>query len=286
MPTASAIEVEGDLAIVARQPWPGTAMAMAPGGGWVAVALPGRVVVARLPGLDPVREIDVADVRSLAALSDDRLALAPRRGALVIADPLGDPHVAVRVRGAGRVALSAGPGGALVAVGEYAALPRATVVARTDLGRRRAWTAVVDGASAAAWLDARDAVVAAGADLVLVRDGVIDARAADALGEPITAVAAVPHGVVLAGAGDRAVVHTMAPGVDRPVLEVPPGGARWLHAADGLLAVGTRSLGERVVVHDLEEGGVVAALRGVAAAVLAPPLMVATGREGTVVLEG
>ena len=282
----AALEGDGDLAVVAHRPWPGSAITVAPGGEWIAVALPGRVVVARLPHLDDVREIHVADVRSLAAITDDRLVLAPHRGLLVIEDPLGTPHVGVRARGAGRVVVSAGPSGLLVAVGERAALPRATVVARTDLGRRRGWTASIPGATAAAWLGERDLVVAAGADLVLVRDGEVDARAEGPLGEPITALVSVPGGVVVAGAGPRAVVHATMPGAPRPAIDVAPGGARWLHAAEGLLAVGTRSLGERVAVHDLEEGGVVGTLRGVAAAVLAPPLLAATGREGTVVLAG
>lgn len=282
----TALEVDGDLEVVAHRPWPGSAITVAPGGEWVAVALPGRVVVARLPHLDDVREIHVADVRSLAAIADDRLALAPHRGLLVIEDPLGTPHVGVRARGAGRVVVSAGPGGLLAAVGERAALPRATVVARTDLGRRRGWTASIAAATAATWLDDGDLVVAAGADLVLVRGGVVQATAPSPLGEPIAAVAAVPDGVVMAGVGPRAVVHPITPGAPRCEIEVTPGGARWLHAADGLLAVGTRSLGERVVVHDLDEGGAVGTLRGVAVAVLAPPLMVATGREGTVVLVG
>ena len=59
---------------------------------------------------------------------------------------------------------------------------------------------------------------------------------------------------------------------------------RTLHAAEGWLAVGTRSLGERVQVYDLAADAVICELRGFAAAVVAPPLVVATGREGTVVL--
>jgi len=282
--TASALEVVGDLRVVAHQHWPGSALAVSPGGEWIAVALPGRVVTARLPDLSDAREIHVADVRSLAAVGNDRLALAPHRGLLVIEDPVGLAQVAVRSRGAGRVQLVAGPDGALAAVGERAALPRATVVTRTDLGRRRGWTATVAGATSAAWLDARDLAVAAGHDLVLVRDGVEEARAQDPLGEPITALAAVPGGVLIAGAGPEAVLHAIAPRAARPRIAVPPGGGRVLHSAGDWLAVGTRSLGERVQIHDLVGGEVICALRGVASAVVAPPLVVATGREGTAVL--
>ena len=62
------VKVQGDLEVVAHRSWPGTAITVAPGGGWVAIALPGRVVVARLPDLDDAREVHVADVRSLVAL--------------------------------------------------------------------------------------------------------------------------------------------------------------------------------------------------------------------------
>jgi len=278
------LEVTGALRVVAHRPWPGSALAISPDGSWVAVALPGRVVTARLPDLSDEHEIHVADVRSIAAIGDDRLALAPHRGVLVIEDPVGAPHVAVRARGAGRVQVVAGPGGLLAAVGERAALPRATVVTRADLGRRRRWTASIAGATAAAWLDDRDLAVAAGEDLVLVRDGAEEARAMSPLGERITALAAVPGGVVIAGAGSHAVLHAIGPRAARPRIEVLPGGGRTLHATDGWLAVGTRSLGERVQVHDLATDTVMCELRGVASAVVAPPVVVATGREGTVVL--
>jgi hypothetical protein len=115
------LEVTGAVRVVAHRPWPGSALAVAPGGEWVAVALPGRVVTARLPDLSDEHEIHVADVRSIAAISDDRLALAPHRGVLVIEDPVGAPRVAVRARGAGRVQVVAGPGGLFAAVGERAA---------------------------------------------------------------------------------------------------------------------------------------------------------------------
>ncbi len=280
----ASLEMSGDLHVVAHQPWPGSALAVSPDGAWVAVALPGRVVTARLPDLADPHEIHVADVRSLAAIGPDRLALAPHRGMLVIDDPVGTPHVAVRARGAGRVQLVAGPGGLLAAVGERAALPRATVVTRSDLGRRRGWTAGITGATTAAWLSERDLAVAAGEDLVLVREGVEDARAKRPLGERITGLASVPGGVVVVGAGSHAVLHATAPRAERSRLEVPPGAGRTVHAANGWLAVGTRSLGERVQVHDVAAGRVICALRGVAGAVVAPPLVVATGREGTVVL--
>ena len=280
------LELSGDVRVVAHRPWPGSALAVAPDGEWLAVALPGRVVTARLPDLTDEREIHVADVRSIAAIGSDRLALAPHRGVLIIEDPVGVPQVAVRARGAGRVGLVAGPDGLLAAVGERAALPRATVVTRGDLGRRRGWTAGIPGATAAAWLDGRDLAVAAGDDLVLVRDGVEEARAQSPLGEPITALTTVPEGVVIAGAGAHALLHAIGPRAARPRIEVPPGGGRTLHAADGWLAAGTRSLGERVQVRDLASDEVICALRGVATAVVAPPLVVATGREGTVVLAG
>lgn len=281
---APGLEMSGSLRVVAHRSWPGSALAVSPGGDWLAVALPGRVVTARLPDLTDAREIHVADVRSVAAVGPDRLALAPHRGVLIIEDPVGTPEVAVRARGAGRVGLVAGPDGLLAAVGERAALPRATVVTRADLGRRRGWTASIPGATAAAWLSARDLAVAAGDDLVLVRDGAEEARARNPLGEPITALVTVPEGVVIAGAGSHAVLHAIGPRAARPRIEVPPGGGRTLHAADGWLAAGTRSLGERVQVRDMASDEVICALRGVATAVVAPPLVVATGREGTVVL--
>ena len=283
-PTVAVPEVSGDLHTVAHRPWPGSALAVSPDGQWVAVALPGRVVTARLPDLDDAHEIHVADVRSMAVIGDDRLALAPHRGVLIIEDPVGSPHVAVRARGSGRVQLVAGPGGLLAAVGERAALPRATVVTRSDRGRRRGWTAGIAGATTAAWLGDRDLAVAAGDDLVLVREGVEEARARSPLGERITGLASVPDGVVVVGAGPHAVLHATAPRAERPRIEVPPGGARTVHAADGWLAVGTRSLGERVQVHDLAADRVICAVRGAAGAVVAPPFVVATGREGTVVL--
>lgn len=272
------------MRVVAARPWPGSAVAVSPDAAWAAIALPGRVVVARLPDLDDVREIAVADVRSMAAIDEGRLALAPRRGLLVIDDPLGAAAVGLRARGPGRLALAAGSGGRLAAVGDRAALPRATVVARSDAARRRDWTAVIEGASAAAWLGrGDDLAVAADRDLVLVRRGEEAARVEGPLGEPIVALAAVPGGLVLAGAGDRAVVHPTVPGAPRGVIEVPPGTGRAVSAAGGVLAVCTRSLGERVSVHDLATGAAVAVLRGVSVGVPAPPYVVATGREGTVV---
>jgi hypothetical protein len=272
------------MRVLAARPWPGTAVAVSPDGGWAAIALPGRVMVARLPGLDDAREIAVADVRSLAAVDSTRLAMAPRRGLLVIEDPLGDASVGLRARGPGRLVLAAGAGGRLAAVGERAALPRATVIARSDAARRRDWTAVIDGAGAAAWLDGGDdLVVAAGHDLVLVRRGEEAARAESPLGEPIAALAAVPGGVVIAGAGDRVLIHPTSAGAPRRAIEVAPGTGRSVAAADGVLAVSTRSLGERVSVHDLASGAPVAVLRGVSVGVPAPPYLVATGREGTVV---
>lgn len=273
----------GALRMVAAKPWPGTALAVSPDLAWVAVSLPGRVIVARLPDLDDMREIAVSDVRSMAAVDSRRLALAPRRGLLVIEDPLGTAKVGLRSRGPGRLVLAAGPDGRLAAVGDRAALPRATVIARSDAARRRDWTACIEGARAAAWLDDGDLVVAAASDLVLVRRGEEAARAADPLGEPIVALASVPGGVVIAGAGDRAVVHSIVPGASRPAIAVPPGTGRTLSVAGGLLTASTRSLGERVSVHDLATGRAIATLRGVSAGVPAPPYVVATGREGTVV---
>ncbi len=170
------LEVEGALRVVAASVWPGSAITASPDGTWVAVALPGRVVVARLPDLSDIREIHVADVRSLAAIDPDRVALAPHRGLLIIEDPMGLPRVGVRARGVGRVRFVAGPDGVLAAVGERAALPRATVVTRVDAGRQRGWTPTVPGAIAAAWMGPHDLAVAAGADLVLVHDGVEHAR--------------------------------------------------------------------------------------------------------------
>lgn len=277
------LHVDGALRVLSTRPWPGSAAAVSPDGAWAAVALPGRVMVARLPGLDDPREIAVADVRSLVAVDAGRLALAPRRGLLVIDDPAGTPRVGLRARGPGRLSLAAGHGGLLAAVGERAALPRATVVARSDSGRRRDWTAAIDGAAAAAWIDGGDLVVAAGDDLVLVRRGAEHARAHSPLGEPITGLASIPGGVAIAGPGDRAVLHSVVPGASRPSIAVPPGTGRILAVADGMLVACTRSLGERVAVHDLATGDAVAMLRGVSAAAPAPPLVVATGREGTVV---
>jgi hypothetical protein len=275
---------QGALRVAAAQGWPGSALAVSPDGAWAAVALPGRVVVARLPGLDGIREIAVSDVRSMAAVGPDRLALAPRRGLLVIDDPLGAARVGLRSRAPGRLVLSAGDGGRLAAVGDRAALPRATVVARSDLARRRDWTATIEGALAAAWLDDGDLAVATGADLVLVRGGEEHARAPRALGERITAVASVPGGVAIAGQGDRVVLHNVLPGSARPAIEVHPGTGRALAAGAGMLVVASRSLGERVTVHDLATGERTASLRGVALGAPAPGCVVATGREGTVVL--
>ena len=285
MSIAAAELVEhGALGVVAATGWPGSALAVSPDGAWAAVALPGRVVVARLPHLDDVREIAVSDVRSMAVVGDDRLALAPRRGLLVIDDPAGAARVGLRSRAPGRLALAAGPGGRLAAVGDRAALPRATVVARSDMARRRDWTASVEGALAAAWLDDGDLAVAAGADLVLVRSGEEHARAPSPLGERITAVASIPGGVAVAGQGDRVVLHAVLPGAGRPSLDVHPGTGRALAAAHGMLVVSSRSLGERVTVHDLSTGDRTASLRGVALGVPGPGCVVATGREGTVVL--
>lgn len=275
---------QGALRVAAAQGWPGSALAVSPDGAWAAVALPGRVVVARLPGLDGVREIAVSDVRSMAAVGPDRLALAPRRGLLVIDDPLGAARVGLRSRAPGRLVLSAGDDGRLAAVGDRAALPRATVVARSDLARRRDWTATVEGAMAAAWLDDGDLAVATGADLVLVRGGEEHARAPRPLGERITAVASIPGGVAIAGQGDRVVLHAVLPGAARPAIEVHPGTGRALAAGTGVLVVASRSLGERVTVHDLATGERTASLRGVALGAPAPGCVVATGREGTVVL--
>jgi hypothetical protein len=283
----------GAFAVVAARPWPGAAVAISPDAAWAAIALPGRVVVAGLPHLDRVREVDVSDVRSLVALDGGRLALAPRRGFLVIDDPAGAPRVGVRARGPGRLALAVGPEGRLAAVGERAALPRATVVARSDAARRRDWTAAVPGATSAAWLEGDDLAVAAGDDLVLVRAGQEEARLTAPLGERITALAAIPGGVAIAGAGPRALLHSMRPGAGSPVVEVPPGVGRTLGYAGGLLVCGTRSLGERVVVIDLATGAIVHEQRGASAGALAlggptcppgVPLLVASGREGTVVI--
>ena len=79
-------------------------------------------------------------------------------------------------------------------------------------------------------------------------------------------------------------LHTTIPGVPRPALEIAPGTGRALSADGGMLVASTRSLGERVTVHDIATGERVASLRGVALGVAAPPHVVATGREGTVVL--
>ena len=280
--TADLVE-HGALRVAATRGWPGSALAVSPDGAWAAVALPGRVVVARLPALDDIREIAVSDVRSMAVVGPDRLALAPRRGLLVIDDPSGAARVGLRSRAPGRLTLAAGEDGRLAAVGERAALPRATVVARSDQARRRDWTATVDGALAAAWLG-DDLAVATGADLVLVRAGEVHARAASPIGERITALAAIPGGVAVAGQGDRVVLHAVRPGAARPVLEVHPGSGRALAAGHGLLVVASRSLGERVTVHDLSTGERTASLRGVALAAPGPDCVVATGREGTVVL--
>jgi hypothetical protein len=139
-------------------------------------------------------------------------------------------------------------------------------------------------ATAAAWLDHGDLAVAAGLDLVLVRGGEEEARAENPLGEPITAVATVPGGVAIAGAGPRVVLHFTVARAERPTIDVPPGGGRSLQVGDGLLVTGTRSLGERVVVHDLTSGDQLATIRGVATAAAAGGVVVGTGREGTVVL--
>ena len=95
--------------------------------------------------------------------------------------------------------------------------------------------------------------------------------------------AVVGNGVVIAGAGDRALLHSIVPGAPRTAIAVPPGTGRTLSAAGGLLTASTRSLGERVSVHDLATGRAIATLRGVSTGVPAPPYVVATGREGTVV---
>ena len=282
-PPAAAVEASGAVQVVATRPWPGSAVAVSPDGAWAAVALPGRVMVARLPDLEGAREIAVADVRSLAAVGTDRLALAPRRGLLVITDPAGAPAVGLRARGPGRLVLAAGPGGRLAAVGPRAALPRATVIARSDAARRRDWTAAVAGASSAAWLDGDDLVIGAGEDLVLVRRGEEHARARSPIGEPIMALAAIPGGVAIAGAGGRAVLHSVIPGRARPSVGIPPGAGRGLAASGGILVSSTRSLGERVTAHGLRDGREVGGLRGVSAGAPAPPYLVATGREGTVV---
>lgn len=281
--TAPGVEATGALRVVASRPWPGSALAVSPDATWVAVALPGRVMVARLPDLDAPREIAVSDVRSLAALDPGRLALAPRRGLMVIDDPLGAARVGLRARAPGRLTLAAGPGGLLAAVGDRAALPRATVIARSDSARRRDWTATVEGAAGAAWIDGGDLVVAAGDDLVLVRRGEEQARAHSPLGEPITALAAIPGGVAIAGPGDRLMLHSIVPRAARPSITVPPGTGRVIACANGVLVAGTRSLGERVSVHDLSTGDALGGLRGVSAGAPAPPYVVATGREGTVV---
>lgn len=276
------------FAVVATRPWPAAAVAMSPDATWVAVALPGRVLVARLPHLDAVREVAVSDVRSLAAVDATRLAMAPRRGLLMIDDPAGSPHVGLRARGPGRLALAAGPDGRLAAVGDRAALPRATVVARSDAARRRDWTAMVPGAVAAAWLDQGDLAVATGGDLVLVRGGREEARVRAPVDGAITALAAIPGGVAAAGAGARVLLHSVRPGTGSTSLEVPPGTGRTLAAAGGMLVSGTRSLGERVVVHDLATGEVVHERRGASVAAVASgaqgSVVVAAGREGTVVL--
>lgn len=274
----------GALRVVAARAWPGSALAVSPDGTWAAVALPGRVLVARLPHLDDLREIAVSDVRSMSAVGAERLALAPRRGLLVIDDPAGAARVGLRSRAPGRLVLAAGPGGRLAAVGDRAALPRATVVARSDEARRRDWTATIEGATGAAWLDDGDLAVAAGADLVLVRAGEEHARASSPLGERITAIAAIPGGVAIAGKADRAVLHAVLPGAHHRSIEVHPGTGRSLAAAGGLLVASTRSFGERVTVHDLSTGERTASLRGVALGAPAPGCVVATGREGTVVL--
>ncbi len=275
---------EDGFTVLAVRPWPGSALAAPAEGGWVAVALPGRVLVARLPDLDEVREVDVSDVRSLVALDASRLALAPRRGLLVINDPMGAPRVGLRARGPGRLVLAADGSGRLAAVGDRAALPRATVVARSDGARRRDWTAVVEGARAAAWLDDGDLVVAAGEDLVLVRDGRAEARVRSPLGEPIAALAPFPGGMAVAGAGPRALLHSIIPGAAWPSMGIPPGTGRSLSAGEGLLVAGTRSLGERVAIHSLATGDEVHVVRGFSVGALAPPYVVVTGREGTVVL--
>jgi len=274
----------GALRVVAARGWPGSALAVSPDGTWAAVALPGRVLVARLPHLDDLREIAVSDVRSMSAVGAERLALAPRRGLLVIDDPTGAARVGLRSRAPGRLVLAAGPGGRLAAVGDRAALPRATVVARSDEARRRDWTATIEGATGAAWLDDGDLAVAAGADLVLVRTGDEHARAPAPLGERITAIASIPGGVAIAGQGDRAVLHAVLPGARHRSIEVHPGTGRSLAASGGLLVASTRSFGERVTVHDLSTGERTASLRGVALGAPAPGCVVATGREGTVVL--
>ncbi len=274
----------GELTVLTTRPWPGCALAASSDGEWVAVALPGRVVVARLPSLDDVREIDVSDVRSLVAVDPGRLAVAPRRGLLVIDDPMGIPRVGLRARGPGRLALAADGEGRVAAVGERAALPRATVVARSDAARRRDWTAAIDGARAAAWLEGGDLVVAAGEDLVLVRDGREEARARAPLGEDITALASIPGGVAVAGAGPHVVLHSTIPGAARSHVEIPPGTGRSLSVAGDMLVAATRSLGERVAVHRLSTGEQVHDMRGVAVGAAAPPYVVATGREGTVVM--
>ena len=274
----------GGLTVIATRSWPGCALAASGDGAWVAVALPGRVVVARLPELTDVCEIDVSDVRSLAELGAGRLALAPRRGLLVIDDPAGDPRVALRARGPGRLVLAAGPGGRLAAVGERAALPRATVIARSDAARRRDWTAVIEGARAAAWIDGGDLVVAAGEDLVLVRNGREEARSQAPLGEEITALAPIPGGVAVAGAGPRALLHSIIPGAAHASIDIPAGTGRSLDVGGGLVVVATRSSGERVAVHRLSTGERIHEVSGASVGAVAPPYVVATGREGTVVL--
>jgi hypothetical protein len=275
---------DGGLTVLATRPWPGSALAASRDGEWVAVALPGRVVVARLPYLDDVREIDVSDVRSLVAVDPGRLALAPRRGLLVIDDPAGTPRVGVRARGPGRLVLATDGEGRVAAVGDRAALPRATVVARSDAARRRDWTAAIHGARCAAWLEGGDLVVAAGEDLVLVRGGREEARACAPLGEVITALASVPGGVAVAGPGPRVLLHSVIPGATRPHVEIPPGTGRSLSVTGDILVASTRSLGERVTMYRLSTGEQVHEMRGVAVGAAAPPYVVATGREGTVVV--
>lgn len=281
--SAPGVEATGALRVVASRTWPGSALAVSPDGAWVAVALPGRVMVARLPDLDGAREIAVSDVRSLAALDARRLALAPRRGLMVIDDPLATARVGLRARGPGRLVLAAGPDGRLAAVGDRVALPRATVIARSDRARRRDWTAAVEDAVAAAWIDGGDLVVAAGDDLVLLRRGEEQVRARGPLGGPITALAAIGGGVAIAGPGDRVVLHSIVPRAARPSIAVPPGMGRVLTASQGMLVAGTRSLGERVSAHDVSTGESIGGLRGVSVGAPAPPYVVATGREGTVV---
>ena len=273
----------GRLVLLAYRPWVGSAIAVDPHAGRVALVTPASVLLGALPDLGRGHSLPMAGVRGVAFAPGHRTLVATLEQG-VVAMPLDRPRgsaPSLRLRTPGQVAAAVSPGGSLLALTGRVARPRATLGV-WDIERGvRAWTAAVFGAATVVWVDGH-LLATAGRDLRLFSHaGEALPAAAAPRGEPIEAIACGPAGLVTGGRGTVATLWD--PGLVAAIatLPVPAGASKTLALDERTLAVGTVRAGGAVALVDLARRTIDRTLLGVRAAAFAGPWLVVTGRAGT-----